>query len=573
MAEATWYVAAEGGAVGPFDLARLKQMAAAGALARGDLVYPAGGSEWAAAATVPGLFPPPAATPAAAAPAAAATVPPRCVSCGAAFGPPDPMGGDVSCSACGAVRGAYLAGLTAAFAAAFALAVLAAAHAGSAWLRVAAVAAAGFAACWLPVTRDKRLRTAGAGGRGEPAPGAQTPRHVRAWTAAACAAYLGAAALALCWFAPGPDGPGTPPAPLPAPAAPAAFPGFVLRGGAFRDGDAITVTTRTDVTGGRVRITHPDGSSEEGALTSNRLRSDEWTLGQVAGRAPYRMTARMLRSDLREQIGDGPATDRTAPPGLAGALVAEFSRASPGAPWSKRLAPAVRAALERAGGELLDRANDDVEACEAWDPRDELYPTGPVGVGHEWVRAGAGVRALLGGRAGDDVDGEVRLRFEGFVPLRGAPCARVTFSVTGRGTIRLGDAGPMSFTLVATGTVVRSIECGVDVWFSMTGTRTNTWRVPGQAGASTAVLTTPLTVTERVTVRPGPPARDGTGTRSAVTDADIDAYVAFLCGRGGGAVPQAQATPSGPPADGAPMVPPGRRPKTGGLFKYLNPKP
>ncbi|WP_439622080.1 GYF domain-containing protein [Gemmata sp.] len=59
MAEATWYVAAEGGAAGPFDLARLKQMAAAGALARGDLVYPAGGSEWVTAATVPGLFPPP----------------------------------------------------------------------------------------------------------------------------------------------------------------------------------------------------------------------------------------------------------------------------------------------------------------------------------------------------------------------------------------------------------------------------------------------------------------------------------------------------------------------------------
>jgi hypothetical protein len=54
-----WYLAKGEKALGPFDLARLRQMAASGAVGRDDLVCPEGGSEWVAATTVPGLFPSP----------------------------------------------------------------------------------------------------------------------------------------------------------------------------------------------------------------------------------------------------------------------------------------------------------------------------------------------------------------------------------------------------------------------------------------------------------------------------------------------------------------------------------
>jgi hypothetical protein len=59
MAEAKWYLARGEEAAGPFDYARLRQMVMAGTLGRDDLVCPEGGSEWVAAATVPGLFPSP----------------------------------------------------------------------------------------------------------------------------------------------------------------------------------------------------------------------------------------------------------------------------------------------------------------------------------------------------------------------------------------------------------------------------------------------------------------------------------------------------------------------------------
>lgn len=58
MSETKWFLAKDGAAVGPFDLVRLRQMAAAGEVGRDDLVCPEGGSEWAAATTAPGLFPP-----------------------------------------------------------------------------------------------------------------------------------------------------------------------------------------------------------------------------------------------------------------------------------------------------------------------------------------------------------------------------------------------------------------------------------------------------------------------------------------------------------------------------------
>lgn len=60
MAEAMkWYLAKGDRAVGPFDLARLRQMATAGAVGRNDLVCAEGHEDWVAAATVPGLFPSP----------------------------------------------------------------------------------------------------------------------------------------------------------------------------------------------------------------------------------------------------------------------------------------------------------------------------------------------------------------------------------------------------------------------------------------------------------------------------------------------------------------------------------
>src|SRR4051794_13341680 len=82
MAEATkWYLVKGGTAVGPFDLARLRQMAAAGAVGRDDLVCPEGGSEWVTATIIPGLFvsPPPVPAPA----TDAGTRGARCGGCGA----------------------------------------------------------------------------------------------------------------------------------------------------------------------------------------------------------------------------------------------------------------------------------------------------------------------------------------------------------------------------------------------------------------------------------------------------------------------------------------------------------
>lgn len=63
MPEAMWYCEKNGERVGPFGLIQLRQMAAAGDLARDGLVCPEGGSEWASATTVPGLFDAPPASP------------------------------------------------------------------------------------------------------------------------------------------------------------------------------------------------------------------------------------------------------------------------------------------------------------------------------------------------------------------------------------------------------------------------------------------------------------------------------------------------------------------------------
>jgi hypothetical protein len=61
MSAVRWYYAKDGQALGPFDLARLREMVSDGALGPADLVCAEGASEWVAARTVSGLFasPPP----------------------------------------------------------------------------------------------------------------------------------------------------------------------------------------------------------------------------------------------------------------------------------------------------------------------------------------------------------------------------------------------------------------------------------------------------------------------------------------------------------------------------------
>lgn len=59
MSEATWYHAKGGAALGPFTFAKLREMVVAGTVGPADLLSQGGKSEWVAAMTVPGLFPPP----------------------------------------------------------------------------------------------------------------------------------------------------------------------------------------------------------------------------------------------------------------------------------------------------------------------------------------------------------------------------------------------------------------------------------------------------------------------------------------------------------------------------------
>jgi hypothetical protein len=75
-----WYMSRGGRTFGPLGTDRLQAMAQAGELAPHDLLVTAGGTQWVAAASVPGLFPqaqPPAAPPVTAPPLSAPPQPPR----------------------------------------------------------------------------------------------------------------------------------------------------------------------------------------------------------------------------------------------------------------------------------------------------------------------------------------------------------------------------------------------------------------------------------------------------------------------------------------------------------------
>ena len=584
MSEATWYCAKDGQRLGPFSFAQLRQMMMAGALGPADLVWQEGLTDWTAAGIVPGLFPAPPPLPSRAddqaplseplAPNAHEPVPPsepttRCSKCGWQFGP-DSGGNlpDISCPHCGAVSWGYVAGVTLGVAVAFALVLLVAVHSAYLWLRVVAAVGCLLMPYWILMTRWDLLKAARLRNPHQPSPGSGSPRHVQAWTAVAVVTFIGVTVVALAGYnaseAKKAAGPPTTPAK------------YAIKGEAFCTGDKLMVTTKTNLLNARFHLRGPDGITEV-PMDSKRLRVEEWTLGQVADRQPTRMTAQLKNAELWERVIDGKSLEETVSSPLAGVLVTEFSRTLPGAAWTKKIAPETRLKLQQRDVNLLDAAEAEIAGSEAWHAKDELYPDEPIALGHEWVKSGTNLRSLLGMDV-LAVEGEARFKVAEFMQFKGLTCAQIAVSINSKGTIWIPDVGKVEFTLVGSGTIVRSIRHGVDLLVSITGTTEHTGQITDRGVTSSWTLAGPISIEESTAVQRSPTS-GRTDSPSNVQAADAELLAEILKKASEIELPSRKPptatppvktpTPKGPSVVKLPPPLPGRGTKGGVLMKLL----
>jgi len=368
----------------------------------------------------------------------------------------------------------------------FAVGLLAVVYNDYVWLRVVGVIVSIGCLVGIPMIRGDLLRAAEIRNPQTQDSRYPTPISVQLWTGCAVLVFLGVTIGSFTYYTPGAATPQPP-----------SVAKHSLRGEAFCNGDKLTITTKTDLLNARIQVRGPDGLSET-PVETRALRTQEWTLGQVTGRQPARMTALLKNAEASEKnVVDGKTVEQAEKSPLVG-LSADFTRTPPSTAWKKEISPASRASFSR-NPDLLREAEADAVGAEAWHPKDELYPGELVAVGHEWVKTGADLRPLLGMEV-LSIEGNARFRVAEFIQFKGITCARITFTFTSNGTILDPALGKLKVTLGGSGSVIRSTLHGVDLLMLITGTIEQTWQVIDESGTLNLSLTGSLLIEESTAV-------------------------------------------------------------------------